>query len=51
MKAFPTWVINGVNTEGQLDLPALEALLEQSQQQQQGGGSSGDAAAVAVAAQ
>jgi len=28
VKAFPTWVINGAATEGQLDLAQLEALLD-----------------------
>lgn len=48
MKAFPTWVIGGTVTEGQLDLAALEELLAQAQ----GGSSSGsstEAAAVAAA--
>lgn len=30
VKAFPTWVINGNLTEGQLNLDALEQLLDSS---------------------
>lgn len=40
VKAFPTWVINGSITEGQLDIAALEQMLEQPQQ-----APAGDAAA------
>jgi hypothetical protein len=45
VKAFPTWVVNGAVTEGQLELSALEALLTEAQ-----GGSSSMADAAAVAA-
>jgi uncharacterized membrane protein len=45
VKAFPTWVVNGAVTEGQLELSALEALLTEAQ-----GGSSSIADAAAVAA-
>ena len=44
VKAFPTWVINGTLTEGELDLNALEAMLQEGQ-----GGSSTPEAAAAVA--
>lgn len=47
VKAFPTWVINGSVTEGQLDLNALEALLAAAD----GSSGSSEAAAVAAAAQ
>jgi hypothetical protein len=46
VKAFPTWVINGNITEGQLDLNGLEALLAADSSS-----SSSEAAAVAAAAQ
>jgi hypothetical protein len=46
VKAFPTWVIGGTVTEGQLDLAALEDLLAQAQ----GGSSSSSTEAAAVAA-
>lgn len=42
MKAFPTWVINGAVTEGQLDLAQLEALLDSTP-------AAAEAAAVAAA--
>lgn len=45
VRAFPTWVIGGSVTEGQLDLNALEELLTQAQ----GSSSSTEAAAVAAA--
>jgi hypothetical protein len=45
VKAFPTWVINGTLTEGELDLNALEAMLQEGQ----GGSSTPEAAAAAVA--
>jgi hypothetical protein len=31
VKAFPTWVINGATTEGQLELSQLEAMLDEAQ--------------------
>lgn len=47
VKAFPTWVINGATTEGQLELPALQAALDAAQ----GAGAAGqEAASVAAAA-
>jgi hypothetical protein len=45
VRAFPTWVIGGSVTEGQLDLNALEDLLTQAQ-----GSSSSSTEAAAVAA-
>jgi hypothetical protein len=45
VKAFPTWVINGAVTEGQVELQQLEAMLAEAQ-----GGAAQEAAAVAAAA-
>lgn len=48
VKAFPTWVINGSVTEGQLDLNALEAMLTEEGGQ---AGSTAEAAAAIAEAQ
>jgi hypothetical protein len=47
VKAFPTWVINGDTTEGQVELQQLEAMLAEAQAQ---GAAAQEAAAVAAAA-
>jgi hypothetical protein len=48
VKAFPTWVINGVTTEGQLELDQLEQMLAEAQGQD--AAAAQESAAVAAAA-
>jgi hypothetical protein len=52
VKAFPTWIINGVTAEGELDFDQLEAALQPPAQQPEAAApAAADAALAAPAAQ